>query len=219
MLQTPSFAPARHRKLDPTLAYADLSLVERLAARDPRAVDDFYRQYRPRILAIALRVVGNPWDAEEVLQDVVWTVVRKADTFRGEAEFSSWLYRVTHNCAKMLLRKRKRVPLPMAQEQLEPAAAQADLPRADLHDQTEHRQLAGQLQAQVEQLDVVNQQIFWMAEVEGEPAATIGAHLGLTVSAIKARLFRIRATLRLAGGDLAGFSTGSRTFQPVLQAA
>jgi RNA polymerase sigma-70 factor (ECF subfamily) len=189
----------------PASAIAALSLVERLTARDPRAVDEFYRQYRPRILAVALRVVGNPWDAEEVLQDVVWTVVRKADTFRGEAEFSSWLYRVTQNCAKMLLRKRKRVPLPLSPEQLEPAVARAGLATPDLHDQTEHRQLAVQLHEQVGRLDTMNQQIFWLAEVEGEAAAEIGARLGLTVSAIKARLFRIRATLRLGMGGLVQF--------------
>lgn len=201
----------------PYAAATALSLVERLTARDPRAVDEFYRLYRQRILAIALRVVGNPWDAEEVLQDVVWTVVRKAETFRGEAEFSSWLYRVTHNCAKMLLRKRKRVPTPLSHEQLEPAAARADLPSLDLHDQTEHRQLAVHLHDQVGQLDVVNQQIFWLAEVEGEPAAEIGARLGLTVSAIKARLFRIRATLRLGMGGLVQFPAVAGPFVAPLE--
>jgi hypothetical protein len=60
---------------------ATAALITRIAERDPRAINEFYRLYRRRILAVALRVVGNEWDAEEVLQDVVWVVFRKVEGF------------------------------------------------------------------------------------------------------------------------------------------
>ena len=176
------------------------TLVERLVAKDPTAVNEFYAHYRRRILAVALRVVDDPWDAEEVLQDVVWIAVRKAEGFRGEAEFSSWLYRVTQNCAKMLLRKRRRLPTPYSAEDLE-------APLAAHHSQSAHlqpersaaeRMDAERIGAHIDRLDPINREVFLMAAVAGEPAETVSAHLGLSILAVKARLHRVRQTLRQA---------------------
>lgn len=195
---------------------ATADLVARIAARDPKAIDDFYRLYRRRILAVALRVVGNEWDAEEVLQDVVWIVFRKVEGFRGESEFSSWLYRVTHNSAKMLLRKRKRVPVPMDDADMEPALHQERDGMPDLHETLAQRQSVAQLQRQVGQMDELNQAIFWSAAVEGEPAQEVGERVGLSVLAVKARLFRIRTSLKQATGEIAALH---RTAPAALQAA
>lgn len=195
---------------------ATAALITRIAERDPRAINEFYRLYRRRILAVALRVVGTEWDAEEVLQDVVWVVFRKVEGFRGESEFSSWLYRVTHNCAKMLLRKRKRVPVPMESEDLEPALAHERAGLPDLHDALAQRQTVEHLQRQVDQMDDVNQAIFWSAAVEGEAAQEVGDRMGLSVLAVKARLFRIRTALRQTAGELTGLQGSAMT---MLQAA
>lgn len=186
----------------------DQTLVSRLAQGDQNALSEFYLLYRRRIMAIALRVVGNPWDAEEVLQDVVWTVFRKVEAFRGDAEFSSWLYRVTHNCAKMLLRKRKRVPLPMAVEHLEPALSASRPAVPDLQDVLAQKQAALQVCLQVEQMDALNRAIFWQAGVDGDPAQEVGDRNGLSVLAVKSRLFRIRNLLRQATSDSAGTAIG-----------
>jgi len=55
--------------------------------------------YGDRVYRLALRITGNPSDAEEVVQDAFWAVTRKIDTFRGDAAFGSWLYRITANMA------------------------------------------------------------------------------------------------------------------------
>lgn len=178
----------------------DATLVERLVAKDPAAVSEFYALYRRRILAVALRVVDDSWDAEEVLQDVVWIAVRKAEGFRGEAEFSSWLYRVTQNCAKMLLRKRRRLPTPYSTEDLEAPLAAHHAQSAHL--QPEHsaaeRMDAERIGAHIDRLDPINREVFLMAALAGEPAETVSAHLGLSILAVKARLHRARQTLRQA---------------------
>lgn len=179
---------------------SDDALIERLVARDPTAVNEFYSRYRRRIMAVALRVVSDPWDAEEVVQDVVWIVVRKAEGFRGEAEFSSWLYRVTQNCAKMLLRKRRRLPTPMDMADLEgPLAAHlANAAHLQPEQSAAERMDAERIGHHIERLDPVNREIFLMAAVAGEPAETVSAHLGLSILAVKARLHRVRQTLRHA---------------------
>ena len=75
-------------------AVADRELVRRLQAGDDGAVNDFARDYRPRIQQLALRYLKNAEDAEEVTQDVLLKAVVKIADFRGDAALSSWLYRV-----------------------------------------------------------------------------------------------------------------------------
>src|ERR1051326_4107182 len=64
------------------------------------------REYRQRIYHLARRLVGNDADAEDVAQEVLLQVLRKLNTFRGEAAFPTWLSRVTVNAA--LAQRRKR---------------------------------------------------------------------------------------------------------------
>src|SRR5436189_3872699 len=58
-----------------------------------------FREYAPRIYHIARRMLNNDADAEDVTQDVLLQVVRKLHTFRGDAQISTWLHRVTVNAA------------------------------------------------------------------------------------------------------------------------
>ena len=55
--------------------------------------------YGDRVYRLAIRITGNASDAEEVVQDALWTASRKIGTFRGAAAFGSWLYRITANAA------------------------------------------------------------------------------------------------------------------------
>src|SRR5438105_8589193 len=61
--------------------------------------DQVFKDYAPRVYNLARRMLGNDADAEDVTQDVLLQVVRKLDTFRGEASFPTWLHRVTVNMA------------------------------------------------------------------------------------------------------------------------
>src|SRR5690348_4736333 len=74
-------------------------LVERLKAGEQQAFETVFARYSPKLYRLALRIVDNVPDAEEVIQDVFWTVYRKAESFRGQSRFSTWLYRLTINAA------------------------------------------------------------------------------------------------------------------------
>src|SRR5580693_5947197 len=65
-----------------------------------------YREYAPRIYAIARRMLGNDADAEDMVQEVLLLVIRKLDTFRGDSQLGTWLHRVTVNAA--LAHRQKR---------------------------------------------------------------------------------------------------------------
>src|SRR5580704_13926968 len=67
-----------------------------------------FREYAPRVFTLARRMLGNDADAEDVTQDVLLQVVRKLHTFRGDADFFTWLHRVTVNAALAHRGKRAR---------------------------------------------------------------------------------------------------------------
>src|SRR4249919_4375571 len=70
--------------------------------------EQVFRDHAPRVYNLARRMLGNDADAEDVTQDVLLQVVRKLDTFRGDAALPTWLHRVTVNAALAHRRKRAR---------------------------------------------------------------------------------------------------------------
>src|SRR2546426_10273075 len=75
----------------------DLDLLEALRRREPMAAERLVTRYGDRAHRLASGITGNGQDAEEVVQDAFWTVVRKIDTFTCWSAFVSWLYRIVAN--------------------------------------------------------------------------------------------------------------------------
>jgi len=85
----------------------DGELVEALRLRHPTAPEQLITTYGDRAYRLAIEITGSAADAEEVVQDAFWTVVRKIDTFRGDSAFGSWFYRIVANAACQKLRSRR----------------------------------------------------------------------------------------------------------------
>ena len=85
-------------------------LVARARAKDFVAFEKLLDRYEDRIFRLAYRFVRNETEAKEILQDTFLTIWRKLDTFKGDSQFSSWLYRVAANAALMRLRAQRRHP-------------------------------------------------------------------------------------------------------------
>ncbi|MGH7807647.1 MAG: RNA polymerase sigma factor, partial [Thermodesulfobacteriota bacterium] len=83
------------------LRYKELSDEELVKGfvedHDEKAFNEIVARYEDKIFRLAWRVAHNPNDAEDVLQDVLITLVEKLNTFRGESKFSTWLYTVAAN--------------------------------------------------------------------------------------------------------------------------
>jgi len=88
----------------PRRADRDQDIPEALRRRDPAAAERLATRYGERAYRLACRITRNGPDAEDVVQDAFWTVVRKIDTFRGESAFGTWLYRIVANAAYLKLR-------------------------------------------------------------------------------------------------------------------
>jgi RNA polymerase sigma-70 factor (ECF subfamily) len=78
----------------------DARLVERLVARDERAFNALVRAYERRVFSVALRMLGNRAEAEDLAQEVFVQVFKAIGTFRGESKLSTWIYRIAINLAK-----------------------------------------------------------------------------------------------------------------------
>ncbi|PYO55689.1 MAG: RNA polymerase subunit sigma-70, partial [Candidatus Rokuibacteriota bacterium] len=89
----------------------DRALVEALRRREPTAADRLVATYGDRAYRLATRITRSAEDAEEVVQDAFWSVIRQIDTFRGESALGSWLYRIVANAAYQKLRGRPRAEL------------------------------------------------------------------------------------------------------------
>jgi len=178
----------------------DRMMAQRLAQKDTAALNAFYKRFVPMIRAIAFRFSSDPRDVEEVVQDVAWTVFRKADTFRGDSDFKGWVHRIAQNAARMQHRKRKRAPMPLPDEVLNAAIVRE--PDADIDTRPERmlaQRAAGARMAEAyDSLDDLNKRVFEVSERECLPPTQAAKALSLSLPAYKARLHRVRSRLREA---------------------
>src|ERR1043166_3510973 len=83
---------------------SDYELVQAIAHGDVSPFADLYERYNRMVFGLCLRMTGNVWEAEDLTQDIFIQLLRKVGTFRGEAQFSTWLYRLTINQVLMHFR-------------------------------------------------------------------------------------------------------------------
>src|SRR5207244_1346896 len=119
------------------------ALVAAAKAGDSRAFEELVRATYADAYTLAHRLTGNEEDARDVVQDAYLRAYKGLKRFRGEARFSTWLYRITANCAATAMGKRARArhdeldeetPLADVHPEHDPeAAADAELLRARLN--------------------------------------------------------------------------------------
>ena len=111
---------ARQRPAQP-VAWTEAEAIRLAQAGNAAAFEFLYQLHGRRVYALCLRMVGNPADAEDLMQEAFLQLFRKIGTFRGESAFSTWLHRMTVNVVLMRLRK-KSLPTDSLEETLEPDA-------------------------------------------------------------------------------------------------
>src|SRR5438876_1253471 len=189
----------------------DLDLLEALRRREPMAAERLVTRYGDRAYRLASGITGNGQDAEEVVQDAFWTVVRKIDTFRGESAFGSWLYRIVANAAYQKLRGRRvrrgeislDEVLPLFHENGEHAAPIADW-SPSLDDQSRQTELRMALTAAIHELPPHYRTVLILHDVEGLSHIEAAESLGLSVPNVKSRVHRARLFLRKRLADVHG---------------
>jgi RNA polymerase sigma-70 factor (ECF subfamily) len=194
----PSGAPAPE-----TAAVSDEELVARARAKDFSAFEQLLDRYEDKIFRLAYRFVRNETEAKEVLQDTFLSIWRKLDTFKGDSQFGSWLYRVAANTALMRLRAQRRHP-EISTEELPigyldnygqvPPPGENWSRRPD--EELQSDELRRHIQSAVDALPEIYRTVFLLRDVEGLSTEETGEILGISVPTVKTRLHRARIALR-----------------------
>lgn len=167
------------------------SQLARLAARgDEAAFEEIHRRYRQFVYAVALRMTGNPADAEDLTQESFLSLLRRIGSFRGESAFTSWLYRLTTNQVLMHFRHRRRRPEEQESEASERRAG--GTPRAGAAPVVERIAVERAVGA----LPPGYRTTFILHDVEGYEHQEIARLLGCNTGTSKSQLHRARAKLR-----------------------
>jgi len=184
----------------------DLTLIARLRAGDVAALGPLMDRHAPRVYRLAHGITRNEADAEEVVQDVFLTLVRKIHGFEGRAALATWLYRVTANAA-LIKRRGKRMEVEVSLEEYLPQftpdghragdwtyilADWSNTPEEDLLS----RETRAILQRALGGLPDRYRALLVLRDVEGLSNEQAAEALGESVASVKSRLHRARMALR-----------------------
>jgi RNA polymerase sigma-70 factor (ECF subfamily) len=164
------------------------SLLARSRAGDHAAFAAFIEGHEQRVRAVLTRLLDDPRDVEEALQDTFLAVWRNLDSYRGEAAISTWLYRIATNTALMRARRRGPATVPIDSATI-PILAADPAEGHTSHDLAVLRDALGALPFDQRVVVVLH-------DVEGLPAEQVADLCGISVAATKTRLHRGRMKLR-----------------------
>jgi RNA polymerase sigma-70 factor, ECF subfamily len=160
------------------------------------AFDELVTRYQTRLYNAALRLVHSPDDAADVVQDAFLNAFQALHTFKGDAEFFTWLYRIAFNTAVSLKRKKRPAV------SLEAGGSEARIdpddpseyvkPGAELERTEDERQLHDA----ITRLSQEHREVLILKDLEGMKYEDIASVLGVPIGTIRSRLHRARLELR-----------------------
>lgn len=181
-------------------SYDEAELIARLQAGDRAACAECIDIHGPSVYRLALRLMGNEADAEDVMQETFLSAFKAIRSFEGRSSLGTWLYRIAHNAAMMRLR-RPNPYLVSVEESLE-ADAPGLVPR-QLFDwcclpekDFASEEVRLELERAVRELPETFKGVFIMRELEGLSTSETADALELSEGAVKVRLHRARLWLR-----------------------
>lgn len=174
-------------------------LIERGLNGDTRALDTLFARNSRTLYQTALRVLGNPEDAEEAMQEGLLSAYRNLPRFERRSQFSTWLTRIVINAA--LMRRRSKRARPAVS--LDDCASEGELPLAErfadegpnpeqIYAGTELRE---RVSRKLSEISPLLRTAFWLREIEGLSAEEAAQVLGVSRNTLKARLWRARQEL------------------------
>lgn len=190
----------------------DTDLVRAAQRGDRRAFAQLVEKYEARVYNLARKMMRDPQDAEDVLQETFISVFRHLNDFQGDSTFSTWLYRIATNAALMKLRARKPPSLSLD----EPVESNSDevLPREIVdwnitpEEAVLNSEIRAQMDAAVAALPEPLRAVFVLRDIEGLSVQETAEVLGISVPNVKTRLHRARLMLR---EELSAYFKGRKT--------
>jgi RNA polymerase sigma-70 factor (ECF subfamily) len=170
----------------------DRQLLRAHVDGDSEAFGVLVRRHQDRLWAVALRTTGNPDDAADALQDALVSAFRRAGSFRGDAQVTTWLHRIVVNaCLDLLRRRTAKATQPIPDDDRTPALSETTGP-SDVSDVTERR---ADVMAALGQLPDEQRAALVLVDMEGYSVDEVAAILDCAPGTVKSRCSRGRARL------------------------
>lgn len=174
--------------------------IDALKAGDREAFATMVDTYSPSLYRLALRMLGDPDEAEDVLQETFINAYKGMSRFEGRSKLSTWLYRIASNQALMRLRKRHPDTLSVGEPEEDSAETAAPLDLTDWCCLPEAEFMTGEAQAQldfaIEKLSPPLRGTFALRDLQALSTRETAEILGISETAVKTRLLRARLQLR-----------------------
>lgn len=170
-----------------------------VSADPPTSCDALIRRFRPKILGVARTMCGNEADAEDIAQIVCTKIWKALDGFRGDAQISTWIYRITRNAAVQSYRRRQSIR--RAEEEF---LCREVPPGGRMPCGLEHlvvRQLLDAVPALLEDLSEPQRQVVRMVDIRGYRPAEVAHSFALNPNTVRSHLLRARRSIRSALHD------------------
>jgi len=182
----------------------DEDLVRQAKDGDLAAFETLTTRYERRVYSLALRILRQQQDAEDITQQTFLSALEGLDRFRGEARFATWLLRITTFAALKVIRKRKGLDLVSLEAATEPQDDSGDIPHpefiADWRQSPEalvrRNEVRQQLETALAELNEPQRLVFLLRDVQGFSVKETAAALGISAANVKVRLLRARLQLR-----------------------
>jgi len=206
----------------PHLQATEAELIQRACNGDKEAFYSLVRPCEGAVYTLAVSILNNPEDAEEVVQEAVLKALSHLSDFRGEAKFSTWLISITINEARLKLRKDRRHLYESVDEQR--ASEDGEYFPKDFADWREvpseafqRKELGDALRRAIASLSLKYREVLILRDVQQLRIEEVAEILGITKGSVKTRLLRARLQMReaLAPGIDGSWSTGKPQYQKV----
>ncbi len=185
---------------------SDEELVARSMGGDLDSFNQLVLRWERPIYALAYRVIGREEDARDVAQETFLRAFRALKGFKGQAKFSSWLYRITLNLCRDWMRRQRRTPVAQMPEGIDLVElAGEETPSESLDDLIGRRQLGRAVSKAMAMLPEEQRTAIILKEYHGLTFQEIADLLDCPLSTVKTRLYQglsvVRKQLQAAGVD------------------
>ena len=178
-------------------------LLDAAQRGDRFALEALLTRHRATVFRYGLRYCRSTEDAEDAVQETLWAAARAIGSFRRAAAITTWLFTIVRNRCHRLLGRHDHADADLAD-----LLPQLPDPRPSAEEEATTRQVQQILAAALARLDPNHREVLLLRDVQGLTAPEAAEQLGLSVQALKSRLHRARAQLRVEIGAVQGLADG-----------
>jgi RNA polymerase sigma-70 factor (ECF subfamily) len=170
------------------LDLSDTQIIERTLGGEPEAFNVLVRRWERHIYSLTLRMLGRDEEAKDATQETFLSAYRNLAKFRGDAKFSSWIYRIALNICNTKLRGRNKFTFSI-EEEYEAHGFELAAEEHDLSSNIQQEQIATHVRRALQGLPPEMRQVIIMKEYEGLKFNEIAEILSIPLSTVKTRMY------------------------------